>query len=95
MTGEPIPVEKIAGARVVGGTVNATGSFLMRAERVGNDTMLAQIVRMISEAQRSRAPVQKLADRVASYFVPAVILVAATFIIWAGLGPRPEWRTLC
>ncbi len=91
MTGEPIPVEKIAGARVVGGTVNSTGSFLMRAERVGNDTMLAQIVRMISDAQRSRAPVQKLADRVAAYFVPAVILAAAaTFIIWAGLGPAPR-----
>ena len=91
MTGEPIPVEKSEGARVVGGTVNGTGSFLMRAERVGSETTLAQIVRMISEAQRSRAPVQKLADRVASYFVPAVVLAAAaTFIIWAGLGPAPR-----
>jgi Cu+-exporting ATPase len=91
MTGEPIPVEKSEGARVVGGTVNGTGSFLMRAERVGSETMLAQIVRMISEAQRSRAPVQKLADQVASYFVPAVVLAAAvTFIVWAAVGPAPR-----
>src|SRR5579863_2046366 len=91
MTGEPIPVEKSEGARVVGGTVNGTGSFLLRAERVGSETMLAQIVRMISEAQRSRAPVQKLADQVASYFVPAVVLAAAvTFIVWAAVGPAPR-----
>jgi len=91
MTGEPIPVEKFEGARLVGGTVNGSGSFVMRAERVGSETMLAQIVRMISEAQRTRAPVQRLADRVASYFVPAVVLIAAvTFIIWAGLGPAPR-----
>jgi Cu+-exporting ATPase len=91
MTGEPIPVEKFEGARLVGGTVNGSGSFVMRAERVGSETMLAQIVRMISDAQRSRAPVQRLADRVASYFVPAVVLIAAvTFIIWAGLGPAPR-----
>jgi Cu+-exporting ATPase len=91
MTGEPIPVEKSEGARVVGGTVNGTGSFLMRAERVGSETVLAQIVRMISEAQRSRAPVQKLADQVASYFVPAVVLAAAaTFIVWAAVGPAPR-----
>jgi Cu+-exporting ATPase len=91
MTGEPIPVEKSAGARVIGGTVNSTGSFVMRAERVGSETLLAQIVRMVSEAQRSRAPVQKLADRVAGYFVPAVILVAVlTFVAWAVFGPQPR-----
>ena len=91
MTGEPIPVEKITGSRVIGGTVNGTGSFLMRADRVGSETLLAQIVRMVSEAQRSRAPVQKLADLVASYFVPAVVLIAiATFAIWAIVGPAPK-----
>ena len=91
MTGEPIPVEKASGSRVIGGTVNATGSFLMRAERVGSDTLLAQIVRMVSEAQRSRAPVQKLADRVSAYFVPAVVLVAVlTFILWSIFGPEPK-----
>ena len=91
MTGEPIPVEKVEGSRVVGGTINGTGSLVMRAERVGSETMLAQIVRMVSEAQRSRAPVQKLADRIASYFVPAVLAIAAiTFIIWAVFGPEPR-----
>jgi len=91
VTGEPIPVEKAAGSRVIGGTVNSTGSFLMRAERVGSETLLAQIVRMVGEAQRSRAPVQQLADRVASYFVPAVILVAAlTFVLWSVFGPAPK-----
>ena len=91
MTGEPIPVEKAEGSRVVGGTVNGTGTFVMRAERVGSETLLAQIVRMVSEAQRSRAPVQKLADRVASYFVPAVVLVALiAFVAWAGWGPPPK-----
>src|SRR5580700_3591624 len=91
MTGEPIPVEKATGSSVIGGTVNATGSFLMRAERVGSDTLLAQIVRMVSEAQRSRAPVQKLADRVSAYFVPAVVLAAIlTFAVWAFLGPEPR-----
>jgi P-type Cu+ transporter len=91
MTGEPIPVEKSIGARVVGGTVNGTGTFILRADRVGSETMLSQIVRMVSEAQRSRAPVQKLADRVAGYFVPAVILVAIlTFIAWAVYGPEPK-----
>ncbi len=91
MTGEPIPVEKSAGGRVIGGTVNGTGSFVMRAERVGSETLLAQIVRMVSEAQRSRAPVQKLADRVAGYFVPAVVLVAVlTFVAWAVFGPQPR-----
>jgi P-type Cu+ transporter len=91
MTGEPIPVEKSAGGRVIGGTINGTGTLLMRAERVGNDTLLAQIVRMVSEAQRSRAPVQKLADQVAGYFVPAVVLIAiVTFVVWATIGPQPR-----
>ena len=90
ITGEPIPVEKTKGSRVTGGTVNGTGSFVMRAERVGSDTLLAQIVRMVAEAQRSRAPIQKLADVVAGYFVPAVVLVAViTFIVWALFGPEP------
>ena len=91
VSGEPIPVEKLAGARVFGGTVNGTGTFLMRAERVGSETLLAQIVQMVSEAQRSRAPVQKLADRVASYFVPAVVLAGvAAFIAWSLFGPVPR-----
>jgi Cu+-exporting ATPase len=91
MTGEAIPVEKSAGARLIGGTVNGTGTFIMRAERVGSETLLSQIVRMVSEAQRSRAPVQKLVDRVSGYFVPAVILVAViTFIAWAIYGPEPR-----
>ena len=91
MTGEAMPVEKTEGSRVIGGTVNGTGTLVMRAERVGSETMLAQIVRMVSEAQRSRAPVQKLADRVSGYFVPAVVGVAVvTFILWAWLGPEPR-----
>ncbi|MGH9739481.1 MAG: heavy metal translocating P-type ATPase [Candidatus Acidiferrales bacterium] len=91
VTGEPIPAEKVAGSRVTGGTVNGTGSFIMRAERVGSETLLAQIVRMVSEAQRSRAPVQKLADKVASYFVPAVVLCSVlTFIVWSLVGPAPR-----
>ncbi|MFZ0978104.1 MAG: heavy metal translocating P-type ATPase [Candidatus Acidiferrales bacterium] len=91
VTGEPIPVEKTDGSRVTGGTVNGTGSFVMRAERVGSETVLAQIVRMVSAAQRSRAPVQQLADRVASYFVPAVVLAAAlAFVAWAAFGPPPR-----
>ncbi len=91
VTGEAIPVEKTPGTRVTGGTVNGTGSFLMRAERVGSDTLLAGIVRMVSEAQRSRAPIQRLADVVSSYFVPAVVLVAIlTFIVWALVGPAPR-----
>jgi P-type Cu+ transporter len=90
VTGEPIPVEKTKGSKVTGGTVNGTGSFIMRAERVGSETLLAQIVRMVAEAQRSRAPIQKLADIVAAYFVPAVVLVAVlTFIVWALFGPEP------
>jgi len=91
MTGEPIPVEKSSGAKVIGGTVNGTGTFVMRAEHVGSETLLSQIVRMVSEAQRSRAPVQKLADRVSGYFVPAVILAAIlTFVVWALYGPEPR-----
>jgi Cu+-exporting ATPase len=91
VTGESIPVEKAAGARVTGGTLNGTGSFLMRAERVGSDTLLSQIVRLVSEAQRTRAPIQRLADRVASHFVPAVVLAAIlTFAIWAVFGPEPR-----
>ena len=91
VTGEPIPVEKHPGNRVIGATVNGTGSFVMRAERVGAETLLSQIVRMVAEAQRSRAPIQKLADLVSAWFVPLVILIAvATFIIWATLGPEPR-----
>src|SRR5215472_9387661 len=91
MTGEPIPVEKSAGSRVTGGTVNGTGGLVMRAERVGSETLLAQIVRLVSEAQRSRAPIQRLADVVASYFVPAVVMAAVlTFVLWAWLGPAPR-----
>jgi Cu+-exporting ATPase len=91
VTGEPIPVEKSSGSRVTGGTVNGTGSFLMRAERVGADTLLARIVGMVSAAQRSRAPIQRLADVVSAYFVPAVVGVAvATFVIWALFGPEPR-----
>jgi Cu+-exporting ATPase len=91
VTGEPIPVEKEKESKVTGGTVNGTGSFVMRAERVGSETLLAQIVHMVSEAQRSRAPIQKLADLVAGYFVPGVVLVAIiTFIVWAVAGPEPR-----
>jgi len=91
VTGEAIPVEKESGDRVIGATVNATGSFVMRAERVGSDTLLAQIVQMVADAQRSRAPIQKLADVVSSYFVPAVILIAVlTIVVWASLGPEPR-----
>jgi Cu+-exporting ATPase len=91
VTGEPIPVEKHEGDRLIGATVNGTGSLLMRAERVGAETLLAQIVRMVSEAQRSRAPIQRLVDVVASYFVPAVVLIAGiSFVVWAGWGPEPR-----
>ncbi|HEV7674919.1 MAG TPA: HAD-IC family P-type ATPase, partial [Candidatus Angelobacter sp.] len=84
VTGESMPVEKVPGAKVVGGTVNQTGSFIMRAEKLGSETLLAQIVRMVAEAQRTRAPIQSLADKVSGYFVPAVLLVAVlTFIAWA------------
>jgi P-type Cu+ transporter len=91
LTGESLPVEKGPGARLIGATVNGTGSLVVRAERVGADTMLAQIVRLVSEAQRSRAPIQKLADRVSGFFVPTVIALAiATFGVWALLGPQPR-----
>ncbi len=91
VTGEPIPAEKEPGSRVTGGTVNGTGSFVMRAERVGSETLLAQIVRMVSEAQRSRAPIQRLADQVSAYFVPAVVLAAIlTFVTWSLAGPEPR-----
>jgi Cu+-exporting ATPase len=91
ISGEPIPVEKTPGSKVTGATVNGTGSFVMRAERVGADTLLAQIVRMVSDAQRSRAPIQRLADKVAGVFVPAVVAVAViTFIAWAIFGPEPR-----
>ena len=92
VSGEPIPVEKTAGAMVVGGTINGTGSLVMRAERVGQATLLAQIVKMVSEAQRTRAPIQRLADKVAAYFVPAVVAAAAiTFLVWAVAGPHPRY----
>jgi Cu+-exporting ATPase len=91
ITGEPIPVEKNKEDRVTGGTVNIAGTFIMRAERVGSETLLAQIVRMVSEAQRTRAPIQRTADVVAAYFVPAVIAAAVlTFIAWALVGPEPR-----
>ena len=92
ITGEPIPVEKAPGSRVTGGAINGTGSFVMRAERVGSETLLARIVRMVSEAQRTRAPIQRLADVVSSYFVPVVVLVAAlTFVVWSLAGPEPRF----
>ncbi|HSK43597.1 MAG TPA: copper-translocating P-type ATPase [Candidatus Binatia bacterium] len=92
ITGESMPVEKSPGVKVVGGTVNQTGSFIMRAERLGAETLLSQIVRMVAEAQRSRAPIQSLADKVSGYFVPAVLLVAVlTFIAWAIWGPEPHF----
>lgn len=91
ITGESLPVEKIPGAKVIGGTVNDTGAFIMCAERVGAETVLAQIVQMVGQAQRSRAPIQRLADTVSGYFVPAVILVSLlTFAIWAFIGPEPR-----
>ncbi|MBT4865073.1 MAG: heavy metal translocating P-type ATPase [Planctomycetaceae bacterium] len=91
LTGEPLPVEKTVGGTVIGGTVNGTGSFLMRANRVGRETILAQIVEMVSQAQRSRAPIQRVADAAASYFVPVVVAAAVlTFIAWAAIGPDPR-----
>ncbi|MEA9358480.1 copper-translocating P-type ATPase [Bacteriovorax sp. PP10] len=91
VSGEPVPVEKTPGAKVLGATMNATGSFIMKAEKIGKDTLLAQIVQMVSEAQRSRAPIQKLADTVSGYFVPIVILIAIiTGIIWGLVGPDPK-----
>ena len=91
ITGEPIPVEKSKGSKVTGGTVNGTGSVVLEAQRVGSETLLAQIVRMVSEAQRTRAPIQRLVDIVSAYFVLAVIVVAAlTFVVWALFGPEPR-----
>jgi Cu+-exporting ATPase len=91
MTGESIPVEKQSGDRVIGATMNGTGTLVIRAEKVGADSLLAQIVQMVAEAQRSRAPIQKLADIVAGFFVPTVVIVAIlTFIIWALVGPEPR-----
>ena len=90
VTGEPLPVLKEPGAKVIGGTINGQGSFVMRAEKIGRDTMLAQIVQMVAQAQRSRAPIQRLADIVSGWFVPAVILIAvAAFVAWAVWGPQP------
>jgi Cu+-exporting ATPase len=90
ITGEPVPAEKNPGDKVTGATVNTTGSFVMRAERVGSDTLLAQIVAMVAEAQRSRAPIQKLVDTISAWFVPSVVVIAiATFIAWSILGPAP------
>lgn len=90
LTGEPIPVEKTAGARIIGATVNCTGSLIMEAQRIGNDTLLAQIVHMVSEASRSRAPIQRLTDTVSAWFVPAVVLIAiVTFVVWYFVGPVP------
>jgi len=91
VTGEPVPVDKSSGARVIGATVNGTGSLLMTAEKVGAETLLAQIVHMVAEAQRSRAPIQKLADQVSGYFVPVVVLIALiTFFVWGLWGPEPR-----
>ncbi len=91
VTGESVPVEKTAGSRLIGATVNGTGAMIMRAERVGSETLLAQIVKMVAEAQRSRAPIQRLADKVSGYFVPAVMAVAVvTFVVWALIGPEPR-----
>jgi Cu+-exporting ATPase len=92
ISGEPIPVEKTKGDAVIGGTINGTGSFLMRAKRVGADTLLSQIVALVNQAQRSRAPVQRLADQVSAYFVPAVVLSAiVTFLVWWIVGPEPRF----
>ena len=91
ISGEPVPVEKLPEQKVTGATVNGTGSLLMRAERVGRDTMLAQIVRMVADAQRSRAPIQKLADQVSAWFVPGVVLVSIiAFVVWSLVGPEPR-----
>jgi Cu+-exporting ATPase len=92
ITGESVPVEKTTASRVIGATVNGNGSLVMRAERVGSETMLAQIVQMVSQAQRTRAPIQRLADKVAGWFVPAVIAIAfVTFIVWISFGPEPRF----
>jgi P-type Cu+ transporter len=91
VSGEPVPVEKVTGSNVIGATINGTGSLFIEAEKIGKDTLLAQIVQMVADAQRSRAPIQKLGDKISAYFVPAVILAAIiTAIIWAFIGPEPR-----
>ena len=91
VTGEPIPVEKSAGEKVVGATINGTGTLVIEAQKVGKDSLLSQIIQMVSEAQRSRAPIQKLVDQVSAYFIPAVILVSViTFVLWSWIGPDPK-----
>jgi len=91
ISGEPIPVEKVEGAKLIGATVNGTGSLLMKTERVGRDTMLSQIVHMVAKAQRSRAPIQKLADKVSGWFVPGVVVISVlAFIVWSLVGPEPK-----
>src|SRR6185369_9795540 len=91
ITGEPVPVEKSAGEPLIGGTINRNGTLVMRAEKVGAETMLSAIVAMVAKAQRSRAPIQGLADRVSAWFVPAVVVVAiAAFVVWALVGPEPS-----
>ncbi len=91
VTGESMPVSKGSSSKVIGGTINQTGSFIMRAEKVGHDTMLSQIVQMVAQAQRSRAPIQRMADQVSGWFVPLVIAIAAAaFIAWSIWGPEPR-----
>ena len=91
LTGEPVPVERLAGDSVTGGTLNGTGSFDLRVDRTGAETTLSQVVAMVAEAQRSRAPIQRLADSVSGYFVPAVIAVSMlAFIAWCLSGPAPQ-----
>jgi Cu+-exporting ATPase len=93
VTGEPIPVAKAVGSKVTAGTLNQTGGFVMRAEKVGADTLLSQIVHMVAAAQRSRAPIQRMADEVAGWFVPVVILARSTFVAWLVWGPSPRSAT--
>ena len=92
ITGEPIPVEKVEGDKVTSGTINGNRSFTMKAEKVGNETLLAQIIKMVNDASRSQAPIQKLADRISGYFVPVVVGISIlTFIVWAIYGPEPQY----
>jgi Cu+-exporting ATPase len=92
LTGEPIPVEKALGAKVIGATINGVGALVIRADKVGSDTVLAQIVQLVAQAQRSRAPMQRLADKVSFWFVLAVLAIAlATFVVWGLFGPEPSW----
>lgn len=92
LTGEPLPVTKRAGDTLIGATINTSGSLIMRAEKIGSDTMLSQIVQMVAQAQRSRAPMQRLADSVAGYFVVVVVAIALlTFVLWGMYGPEPSW----